>query len=100
MQPLRLISIIAVFASSQSDSEQADLYRERRELDENAEFELEELAEIYVKRGVDGARARQAVRRRRRPRVKRKISRTILDGIDLQGLLGAWRCCSAAYTMR
>ena len=48
-----------VSVSSQSDSEQADLSRERRELRENAEFELDELAEIYVKRGVDGDLARQ-----------------------------------------
>src|SRR5476649_243513 len=48
-----------VSVSSQSDSEQADLSRERRELRENAEFEIDELAEIYVKRGVDGGLARQ-----------------------------------------
>ena len=44
-----------VSVSSQSDTEQADLARERKELSENAEFELDELAEIYVKRGVDQA---------------------------------------------
>jgi vacuolar iron transporter family protein len=48
-----------VSVSSQSDSEQADLARERRELNENPEFELEELREIYVKRGVDRNLARQ-----------------------------------------
>jgi VIT1/CCC1 family predicted Fe2+/Mn2+ transporter len=48
-----------VSVSSQSDSEQADLARERRELNENPEFELEELTEIYVKRGVDRNLARQ-----------------------------------------
>ncbi len=48
-----------VSVSSQSDTEQADLARERRELSENTGFELEELAEIYVRRGVDGALARQ-----------------------------------------
>jgi len=42
-----------VSVSSQSDSEQADLARERRELNDNPEFELDELTEIYVKRGVD-----------------------------------------------
>src|SRR5512136_1984229 len=36
-----------VSVSSQSDTEQADLARERQELSENAEFELDELAEIY-----------------------------------------------------
>jgi VIT1/CCC1 family predicted Fe2+/Mn2+ transporter len=47
-----------VSVSSQSDTEQADLGRERKELSENAEFELDELAQIYVKRGVDQALAR------------------------------------------
>jgi VIT1/CCC1 family predicted Fe2+/Mn2+ transporter len=48
-----------VSVSSQSDTEQADLARERKELSENVEFELDELAEIYVKRGVDRGLARQ-----------------------------------------
>ena len=48
-----------VSVSSQSDTEQADLVRERKQLSENPEFELEELAEIYVKRGVDQVLARQ-----------------------------------------
>jgi hypothetical protein len=42
-----------VSVSSQSDTEQADLARERKELSENPGFELEELADIYVKRSVD-----------------------------------------------
>jgi VIT1/CCC1 family predicted Fe2+/Mn2+ transporter len=42
-----------VSVSSQPDTEQADLARERKELSENAEFELDELAKIYVKPGVD-----------------------------------------------
>lgn len=48
-----------VSVSSQSDTERADLARERRELAENAEFELQELADIYVRRGVEPALARQ-----------------------------------------
>jgi vacuolar iron transporter family protein len=51
-----------VSVSSQSDTEKADLARERKELSENAEFELDELAEIYVKRGVDQVLARQVAR--------------------------------------
>lgn len=42
-----------VSVSSQSDTEQADLARERAELDDNPEFEREELANIYRKRGLD-----------------------------------------------
>ncbi|MBI1981892.1 MAG: VIT family protein [Methylocystis sp.] len=42
-----------VSVSSQSDAERADLARERKELSEHAELEREELAQIYVGRGVD-----------------------------------------------
>ena len=48
-----------VSVSSQSDTEQADLARERRELAEDPEFEKEELAQIYVARGVEVELARQ-----------------------------------------
>jgi vacuolar iron transporter family protein len=48
-----------VSVSSQSDTEQADLARERKELSENIGFERQELADIYVKRGVDAGLARQ-----------------------------------------
>jgi len=51
-----------VSVSSQSDTERADLARERNELNENAESELDELAEIYVQRGVDQPLARQVAR--------------------------------------
>ena len=42
-----------VSVSSQSDTEQADLTREGRELLEDPEFEKEELAQIYANRGVE-----------------------------------------------
>ena len=42
-----------VSVSSQSDSERADIGRERRELSDNRGGELRELAAIYVKRGLD-----------------------------------------------
>jgi VIT1/CCC1 family predicted Fe2+/Mn2+ transporter len=48
-----------VSVSSQSDTEQADLSRERKELSENIRFERQELADIYVKRGVEPELARQ-----------------------------------------
>ncbi len=48
-----------VSVSSQSDTEQADLARERKELRDSPEFELDELAEIYVQRGVERPLARQ-----------------------------------------
>ncbi|GAA0318076.1 VIT family protein [Sphingomonas oligophenolica] len=46
-----------VSVSSQSDTEQADLARERSELAGNVDAEISELAGIYVKRGVDPATA-------------------------------------------
>lgn len=48
-----------VSVSSQADTEKADLERERRELLEQPEHELEELTQIYVKRGLDHGLARQ-----------------------------------------
>ena len=48
-----------VSVSSQSDTEQADLARERLELSKDPEFEKEELAQIYVARGVEPQLARE-----------------------------------------
>jgi VIT1/CCC1 family predicted Fe2+/Mn2+ transporter len=48
-----------VSVSSQSDTETADLARERRELATQPEFEREELAQIYAARGVEIGLARQ-----------------------------------------
>ncbi len=49
-----------VSVSSQSDTEKADLARESRELEDDPAFEREELAGIYVKRGLDPMLAAQA----------------------------------------
>src|SRR5215469_14121870 len=51
-----------VSVSSQSDTEQADLARERKELRDNVEFETEELAQIYVRRGLEPPLARKVAR--------------------------------------
>jgi len=48
-----------VSVSSQSDIETADLGREKKELETMPEIELEELAEIYEKRGLDSQLAMQ-----------------------------------------
>lgn len=48
-----------VSVSSQSDTERADMDRERRELATDVEHERAELAAIYVKRGLEIALARQ-----------------------------------------
>jgi VIT1/CCC1 family predicted Fe2+/Mn2+ transporter len=48
-----------VSVSSQSDTEQADLARERAELAGQPEFEREELAQVYIQRGVSAELAHQ-----------------------------------------
>jgi vacuolar iron transporter family protein len=48
-----------VSVSSQSDVEQADLTRERKELANNGEYEIDELASIYVDRGLEPELAKQ-----------------------------------------
>ncbi len=50
-----------VSVSSQADTEQADIARERTELATDDSFEREELAAIYMKRGLDAALAKQVV---------------------------------------
>jgi VIT1/CCC1 family predicted Fe2+/Mn2+ transporter len=51
-----------VSVSSQSDTELADIARERKELAADSDFEHEELAAIYVKRGLDEALAKQVAK--------------------------------------
>lgn len=51
-----------VSVSSQADTEEADLERERGELAAMPRLELEELAEIYEERGLDRDLARQVAR--------------------------------------
>ncbi len=48
-----------VSVSSQSDTEKADLARERAELANQPDFEHEELAQIYVRRGLEQNFARE-----------------------------------------
>lgn len=48
-----------ISVQSQADTEAADLAKERRELEEEPDKELEELTTIYMKRGLDRALARQ-----------------------------------------
>ncbi len=58
-----------VSVSSQADTENADLNRERGELKDNIEFEKTELATIYEDRGLDrrsGERSRRTIDGKRR----------------------------------
>lgn len=48
-----------VSVSSQSDTEKADLAIEKKSLEQNVEFEREELAKIYENRGLEPVLARQ-----------------------------------------
>jgi VIT1/CCC1 family predicted Fe2+/Mn2+ transporter len=51
-----------VSVSSQADAEHADLARESKELAEQPDFELQELADIYTKRGVEPGLAKQVAK--------------------------------------
>jgi VIT1/CCC1 family predicted Fe2+/Mn2+ transporter len=51
-----------VSVSSQADTESADLARERRELAEQPDSELDELSEIYRRRGLSAELAREVAR--------------------------------------
>jgi VIT1/CCC1 family predicted Fe2+/Mn2+ transporter len=51
-----------VSVSSQSDTERADLERERRELADDSEAEVRELAGIYAERGLEPTLARTVAR--------------------------------------
>ncbi|MCC8995570.1 MAG: VIT family protein [Nitrosomonas sp.] len=46
-----------VSVSSQSDTEKADIAREQKSIEENYSYEVQELTDIYKKRGVDSALA-------------------------------------------
>ncbi|WP_430229562.1 VIT1/CCC1 transporter family protein [Nitrosomonas communis] len=48
-----------VSVSSQADTEEADIVLEQRHLQEDHEFEFQELAEIYIKRGIQPELAKQ-----------------------------------------
>jgi len=51
-----------VSVSSQADTEEADRRREQRELADNASGELDELTEIYIRRGLTEPLAREVAR--------------------------------------
>lgn len=51
-----------VSVKSQADTEDADLAIEKKELESDPEFELAELAAIYVKRGIDQQLANQVAK--------------------------------------
>ena len=80
-----------VSISSQSDTERADLARERKELSENPEFELDELAEIYVKRGVDQTIARQVAQQ---PMAKDALTAHARDELGISETTTAPPCAS------
>jgi VIT1/CCC1 family predicted Fe2+/Mn2+ transporter len=52
-----------VSVQSQADTENADLEREKRELETEPELELDELTSIYVNRGLDEPLARQVAKK-------------------------------------
>ena len=73
-----------VSVSSQKDAEQADIEVERAELDEAPEAELEELAGIYRRRGLDADLAKQVALQLS---AKDRLAAHLHDelGLDLEG---------------
>lgn len=51
-----------VSVSSQVDTEKADLKLEKDSLEKNPEFELNELADIYIKRGFESTLTKQVAK--------------------------------------
>ena len=83
-----------VSVSSQSDTEQADLALEKRELSETPEFELNELTEIYIRRGVEQPLARQVAQQLM---AKDALSAHARDELGISEITGA-RPVQAALT--
>ena len=92
-----------VSVSSQSDTERADLARERAELASQPGFEREELAQIYVKRGLepklarkvaDQLMAKDALGAHARDELgisEVTAARPVAGGADLRGDIRRWR---------
>ena len=82
-----------VSVSSQSDTERADLAKERQELDRNPEVELRELTCIYESRGLDHALARQvaeALTRHNDLQAHARDEIGLSETIDTNPLQAAW----------
>jgi VIT1/CCC1 family predicted Fe2+/Mn2+ transporter len=82
-----------VSVSSQSDIEHTDIKREQREIETNRVYEQEELAQIYVGRGLDIALARQVSEQMMAHDALGSHARDelgISDVVVAQPLLAAW----------
>ena len=82
-----------VSVSSQSDTERADLAKERQELDRNPETELRELTSIYESRGLDHALAWQvaeALTRHNDLQAHARDEIGLSETIDTNPLQAAW----------
>jgi vacuolar iron transporter family protein len=79
-----------VSVSSQRDSELADLTIERKEHRENPELELDELAAIYERRGLDAVLAKEVARKLSQADPVGAHARDEL-GIDDQNLANPWQ---------
>lgn len=84
-----------VSVSSQSDTEQADIARERTELATEPAKEHAELAEIYVKRGLDGRLAQEVARQLM---VKDALAAHVRDELGLSDIASARPLQAAVYS--
>jgi vacuolar iron transporter family protein len=86
-----------VSVSSQRDSERALLSRERRELAETADAELDELAGIYQAKGLTRELARQVAEQLTAHDALTAHAEAEL-GIDPEGLANPWHAALASFT--
>lgn len=84
-----------VSVSTQRDSEEALLATERRELSEDPDVELEELAGLYVERGLDPELARQVARQLTEKDALSAHAEVEL-GIDPDDLTSPWNAAFAS----
>jgi VIT1/CCC1 family predicted Fe2+/Mn2+ transporter len=87
-----------VSVQSQNESTQAELIVERHELTHNAEAELQELAQMYVERGVEPALAEQVARQlSQNPEQALLIHAQEELGVDPTSLPSPWTAAGSSF---
>jgi VIT1/CCC1 family predicted Fe2+/Mn2+ transporter len=87
-----------VSVQSQNESTQAELIVERHELTHNAEAELQELAQMYVERGVEPALAEQVARQlSHNPEQALLIHAQEELGVDPTSLPSPWTAAGSSF---
>jgi len=87
-----------VSVQSQNESARAEIEIERHELEHNSDAELDELAQLYVDRGVDPHLARRVARQLSRdPDQALSIHVREELGVDVESLPSAWTAAGSSF---